>query len=233
MKLGTVNRCDKRFTLIELLVVIAIIGILASMLLPALNRARETAYRIKCAGNLKQLGFGMMLYTENNDGYMCAITNNLGVADTRGWCNGIFSYMAANPATYICPKDDFIKRPDGTKVTKLYKADTNAYGHPSYGYNLKIPWGFSNPDDTSLSIKMGRVTNHSELILFIDSAWMNGTSNNYFVTNALNCNWSGSISTRHQGGSNMCHMDGHVDYDKALTIQSNSDAWIPKGRGTQ
>lgn len=89
-KLLSINR----FTLIELLVVISIIAVLAAMLLPALNKARETAKRIKCTGNMKQIGTALNMYVLDFDGYLSPASVSVSTnGESRTWAYMLKDYI--------------------------------------------------------------------------------------------------------------------------------------------
>jgi prepilin-type N-terminal cleavage/methylation domain-containing protein len=137
------HRAVRGFTLVELLVVITIIGILVSLLMPAVQAARESARRTVCLNNLKQMSLALQSYVSKKNQYP--------VGSAGGGKHGLFSYILPymeQQAVYDCFKsmDDVAineKLPDGTLVRFL---PMPFYVCPDYARNAPVKNGPTGPD---------------------------------------------------------------------------------------
>src|SRR5438876_3011123 len=134
--LAGTNSNQRAFTLIELLVVIAIIAILASLLLPALARAKQKAQATKCLSNEKQIGLGYLLYASDNSDYL-PLAAHLGDAAPCQWFFEISLYIANQATNYtnLVAKANVVACPSA-KLEKVFPPSTpaaEAYG--GYGHN--------------------------------------------------------------------------------------------------
>jgi prepilin-type N-terminal cleavage/methylation domain-containing protein/prepilin-type processing-associated H-X9-DG protein len=196
-----VRTSRRGFTLVELLVVIGIIALLISILLPALNKAREDAKRVRCLNQQRQLVMAWMMYNTGSKNHLCsANTPQYPPADNKGvwyWaCGGntldSLSYGVLWPFlkdydVYKCPNDRIM------------------YTH-TYSMN-----GYLAGEDPSRIFNAGQIKRSYATFCFIEEYDPRGWEMNSFMVNHYPSNgWSDVPLNMHQGAGTISFCDGHA-----------------------
>ncbi|MBV9864798.1 MAG: DUF1559 domain-containing protein [Abitibacteriaceae bacterium] len=212
------RRVRRGFTLIELLVVIAIIAILAAILFPVFAKARENARRSSCASNLKQIGLGIMQYSQDSDSTLPPPAGPGNPADTGGaagtWSQRIQPYVKS-AQLFSCPSN-----PNHNKIREAalpalnYPAINISYGGSIHYFGFN---GDSGQSEASINAPASKIM-VSELQACCQATMgaADWDGNDLFNVRA----WSG-----HLGTWNCLYGDGHVKSMRPVATITPFNQW--------
>ncbi len=220
----------KNFTLVELLVVIAIIAVLAALLLPALNKARDTAKSAKCLSNLKQLGLIAVQYAGDNTDYFPPAT-----FETLEGNNG-FAYGASDPvsttingrlwANKLLTTPELVNCPAAQRCTSHTNCATTQW-RSSYRFNGYLTGNWNNTHATagrSDPKKISFVSRPSERYLIQDGRLQCRSSQQCTVVYKSNSKqlvfWVEPRLALHNRSVSMAFVDGHVSSMKYTSLNA-------------